>query len=63
MDWQPIETAPRDGTPILLAHTKRDPKVEFATYDRSNGRWYTCFGGRVLRFEYAWMPIPSPPEK
>jgi len=63
MEWQPIETAPRDGTEILV-YTTVDGVVS------SNFR-YGCwqkisimFGTNVKRNEPThWMKLPNPPKE
>ena len=65
MNWKPIETAPKDGTPLLAW----DGDVFVAYYDVSvNYRGQEC---KILidkrRGEWAgsrpthWMPLPQPP--
>jgi hypothetical protein len=69
-EWQPIETAPKDGTPIIVATSAP------GFYPRS-GWWSDRFGEWVVREnesgatrlcpDYAgvalthWMPLPPPP--
>lgn len=69
MKWQPIETAPKDGTSILIAVEARsgDCHVAEAYWIMSN--WWEM---RKLRFGsgantpedeiLGWMPLPDPPE-
>jgi hypothetical protein len=58
--WQPIETAPKDGTPVLLAHGKAHRHVSFCTF--SDGCWYQCWDGEVISRNIThWMPLPPAP--
>lgn len=59
--WQPIETAPRDGTYVLCYWT-----TEMCGYDKvgmafckSNGAW--DIGWWVCPTPVGWMPLPKPP--
>ena len=59
--WQPIGTAPKDGTRVLVAH----PAWEAA----STAQWYGDFwsvGYSVPQFKHQpthWQPLPAPPEE
>lgn len=61
-EWQPIETAPRDGTPILVGCVGRG--VLIATwYERMK-----CFSEAITGTDLwgaktptHWMPLPPPP--
>lgn len=60
--WQPIETAPKDGSAILTF-----PHYVVTSYDELlNGfaRWSECEDQSVLLRPQPthWMPLPSPPE-
>lgn len=65
--WNVIETAPKDGTLIFLAHKElADTEDEHIGY--ISGRWvpnYGCPGwfgcGRFVKPLY-WMPIPELPK-
>jgi hypothetical protein len=58
--WQPIETAPKDGTSILLAHEHPNNGWVMAAARHFAGRWYAN-GGSVVWLSTHWMPLPSPP--
>ncbi len=66
MNWQPIETAPKDGTEILAARQPRQfdwwimDVVSYAWEDE-NGHWWQHDGNRAWQPTH-WMPLPSPPE-
>lgn len=61
MNWQPIETAPKDGTRILGYQPAAPASVEdinIVAWD--SGRWHDdewyCY--TITH----WMPLPAPPE-
>lgn len=52
-NWQPIETAPKDGTEVLLLST--NSKRDIAMY--CNGVWLDGYSNDVDPTH--WMPLPS----
>jgi hypothetical protein len=71
MRWQPIETAPKDNTPILIWDGE---DISLAEWNDIGRKWNClCGGGAVwdgdgdtggLVAVYSathWMPLPSPP--
>ena len=66
MDWQPIDTAPKDGTPIILwPFTVRGyaiPQTGFWT-ELYGGVWYLPSVGHLNGTwkPTHWMPSPDPP--
>ena len=71
MKWQPIETAPKDGTPILLSVWEMGPDMSSAAW--RNGFWdmrhlddgdfdeWECLE-REFGSPTHWMPLLAPPE-
>lgn len=69
-EWQAIDTAPRDGTRVLIGRFTGNPKADkegfcqvdwFRTDYAKNG--FTGFGKFNERYWPAthWMPLPPPP--
>jgi len=66
MKWQPIETAPKDGTEVLGYRWYK--KIEGDTYEFYNvvywekGLGWCLNGGDCIKFLVThWMPLPPPP--
>ena len=62
-EWQPISTAPRDGTRVLL-YDQHDPGSGFArvvgAWDPKWKRWFSIPGSYTKRPSH-WMALPPPP--
>jgi len=59
--WQPIDTAPRDGTAVLLFHPAWDMLQVGVHYDGITDWQNPC--GDLLRTPTHWMKLPPPPYK
>lgn len=64
-DWQPIETAPRDRTPILVVWwtgNKAWQSVAWMVRDETE-EWWTPTDASFRHYLHPthWMPLPSPP--
>lgn len=59
-EWQPIETAPKDGTRVLIAD--EDVWMAVARFWPCNMFWIEdAASGMKLNQPSHWMPIPAPP--
>lgn len=62
-DWQPMDTAPRDGTPIRLKYKDADAELTFDyRWEYKSGAWTNGNGSYVLGIdshmkEYVWRSI------
>jgi len=71
MEWQPIETAPKDGTEILLfGSLESSPKamphigmemIYFGFFDKKSGAFYSEIFDAWFPKPSHWMPLPNPP--
>ena len=56
-DWQPIDTAPKDGTEVLLWWFRRHVVGSYVA-----GGWTDESLGQYDVSPTHWMPLPEPPE-
>lgn len=68
MVWKPIETAPKEGGPILLFEPPGDEDQIGVGYyepvtDHEGTEWLTFWETGVRCDATHWMPLPPPPEK
>jgi hypothetical protein len=58
--WQPIETAPKDGTDMLVYQNGCfDVASVWWIDDNGDAVW---FNGDVVVYPTHWMPLPDPPD-
>lgn len=56
--WQPIETAPYDGTSVLVWWVGRGGEGSCQVLGQIGGEWLRAFPGPTH-----WMPLPPPPSE
>jgi hypothetical protein len=57
-EWQPIETAPRDRTPMLVWPHLGLPVVAYRTVDG----WCYTLPGKYETYPSHWQPLPPLPD-
>lgn len=62
MDWQPIETAPKDGTRILLHPPQFVADVAAVGYWSKFGCWADRQAVDPTWSPTHWMPMPASPQ-
>ena len=62
MEWQPIETAPKDEIVMLAAEMDGpgDWRIKLGYWDEEIGRWKIWGASWVPS---RWMPLPPPPSE
>jgi len=68
LSWQPIKTAPKDGTRIIIFSERRGAReARFYRENEEGAEWFDVIvgGGPVTHFYDAthWMPLPQEPNK
>ncbi len=66
MEWQPIETAPKDGTHVLLYRSGEYASLHEGYWKLSHFGGSHAWGGAGWTFAgfdqpTHWMPLPAPP--
>ncbi len=62
MEWQPIETAPKDGS-VFLGFATKDDKNGFAViyFDEELEEFCDAVFAEKLFYFTHWTPLPAPP--
>jgi hypothetical protein len=76
MEWQPQETAPKDGTQFLVVYESPIYGVDYSIVKYMDGSWVGMCDGELsiesagetftdyhLPYFTHWMPLPSAPKK
>jgi hypothetical protein len=59
VEWQPIETAPKDGTRILLFRQDYEETIAVCYYSENWNFWKIVLGNFWANPTH-WMPLPPP---
>ncbi len=67
-EWQPIETAPKDGTDVLigwfeLPGQKSMTIVFWHSFRKAWCNTWTLFSANAVSQPTHWMPLPEPPQE
>lgn len=62
--WRPIETVPKDGSPVLvlMPEPMQHSRVHAAWFKPNAGVIGTIFAFDAPSQPTHWMPLPEPPE-
>ena len=61
VEWQPIETAPKDGKEFLVCNTRQGNVKQLVSWNKVHGFWQSK-GKADVSFQWThWMPLPEPP--
>ena len=57
--WQPIETAPKDGTSVLVFVPRKSGNLVASARNPTGTQWWSKGLGALKPI--GWMPLPDPP--
>lgn len=63
--WQPIETAPRDGTNVLICDAHDRDVVAAAYWSSGRKQWHVLWNAENFEENFTathWMLLPEPPK-
>ena len=63
-EWQPIETAPKDGTHILVCgpHNNGSQYMDVCGWPKNwTSKWPVAYMAYAAGEPTHWMPLPTPP--
>ena len=60
-DWQPISTAPKDGTEIIVKDGVGGVHGAYFTFHRGRQDWFTYTNHGWLPSASYWIPMPRDP--
>lgn len=60
-DWQPIGTAPKDGTEVLIYQAGQTFGYDYAIGKQGEYGWVNRNSASCYNTPTHWMPLPSPP--
>ena len=69
MTWRPMDTAPKDGTEVLLLYklTRYSSSIQEGWFDEEEDEWQLSWGevDKILSNSkpIKWMPRPTDPEE
>ena len=69
MTWRPMDTAPKDGTEVLLLYklTRYSSSIQEGWFDEEEDEWQLSWGevDKILSSSkpIKWMPRPTDPEE
>lgn len=61
MEWQTIDTAPKDGSRILLSRNWKE-SMAVCWWSEIDEEWIPV-AGSIFTDATHWMPLPSPPSE
>lgn len=61
LEWRPIESAPKDGTVLMLWIPEYKYGVAFGYWSETLKEWLDDEDGCAIKEPSHWMPLPAPP--